>query len=59
MTYVKLIEKIAHLLEELVYLIAIIGYKIYQYRWLVLSLTILAVIFLGGLIGYGYRVSQL
>ena len=59
MAYVKLIEKIAHLFEELVYLIAIIGYKIYQYRGLVLALTILAVIILGGLIGYGYRVSQI
>lgn len=52
MLAIALIEKISHLFTESLYLIAIVLYKAFEYRWLLLTLTFLAVLFLGGLFTY-------
>ena len=52
MLLIKSVEVITYLIQELLYLIAIVLYKAFEYRWLLLTLTFLAVLFLGGLFTY-------
>lgn len=52
MLLIKSIEVITYLIQEFLCLIAIVLYKAFEYRWLLLTLTFLAVLFLGGLFTY-------
>lgn len=52
MLLIKSVEVITYLIQEILCLIAIVLYKVFEYRWLLLTLTFLAVLFLGGLFTY-------
>lgn len=52
MLLIKSVEVITYLIQEILCLIAIALYKAFEYRWLLLTLTFLAVLFLGGLFTY-------
>lgn len=52
MLLIKSVEVITYLIQEILCLIAIVLYKAFEYRWLLLTLTFLAVLFLGGLFTY-------
>lgn len=52
MSTITLIEKISHLFTELLYLIAIVLYKAFEYRWLLLTFVFFAICLLGGLMTY-------
>ena len=52
MLLIKSVEVITYLIQEILSLIAIALYKAFEYRWLLLTLTFLAVLFLGGLFTY-------
>ncbi len=52
MLLIKSVEAITYLIQEILCLIAIVLYKAFEYRWLLLTLTFLAVLFLGGLFTY-------
>ena len=52
MNAITLIEKISHLITELLYLIAIVLYQAWQYRQLILFFMIMATLFLTSLYMY-------
>lgn len=52
MLAIALIEKISHLFTELLYLITIVLYKAFEYRWLLLTFVFFAICLLGGLMTY-------
>lgn len=52
MLAITLIEKISHLFTELLYLIAIVLYKAFEYRWILLTFVFLTICLLGGLMTY-------
>lgn len=52
MLLIKSVEVITYLIQEILCLIAIVLYKAFEYRWLLLTLAFLAVLFLGGLFTY-------
>lgn len=52
MLLIKSVEVITYLIQEILCLIAIALYKAFEYRWLLLTLAFLAVLFLGGLFTY-------
>ena len=52
MLAITLIEKISHLITELLYLIAIVLYQAWQYRQLILFFMVMATLFLTSLYMY-------
>lgn len=52
MALIKILDQVAYLIQEVVYLFAIIGYKTYQYRCLIATVLFIGVCFIGGLCVY-------
>lgn len=52
MLLIKSIEVITYLIQEFLYLIAIVLYKAFEYRWLLLTFVFFAICLLGGLMVY-------
>ena len=52
MLAITLIEKISHLFTESLYLIAIVLYEVFEYRWLLLTFLFFTICLLGGLMTY-------
>ena len=52
MALIKILDQVVYLIQEVVYLFAIIGYKAYQYRWLIAAVLFIGVCFIGGLCVY-------
>lgn len=53
MVLIKFLELVVKALEELVYLVAIILFQLWQYRVLILTLVLMGSLFLVSLITYG------
>lgn len=56
MLLIKILDQVAYIIQEVVYLFAIIGYKAWQYRWLIATVLFIGVCFIGGL--YVYCMQQ-
>jgi hypothetical protein len=52
MLLIKSVEVITYLIQEILCLIAIVLYKAFEYRWLLLTFVFFAICLLGGLMGY-------
>lgn len=53
MVLIKFLELVVKALEELVYLVAIILFQLWQYRVIILTLVVMGSLFLVSLITYG------
>ena len=58
MNTIKLIDTIAHVLTELLYLIAIVLYQAWQYRQLIIFALFMTFMALGGLYVYCLQTSM-
>ena len=52
MLLIKSVEVITYLIQEFLCLIAIVLYKAFEYRWLLLTFLFFSICFLGGLMTY-------
>lgn len=52
MLLIKSVEVITYLIQEILCLIAIVLYKAFEYRWLLLTFVFFAICLLGGLMTY-------
>ena len=53
MVVIKFLESVVKALEELVYLVAIILFQLWQYRVIILTLAVMGALFLASFIAYG------
>lgn len=53
MLLIKVLDQLSIMFTEFVYMMACVIYKIYQYRWLMLTLLFLGGLFFYGLFEYG------
>lgn len=53
MVVIKFLESVVKALEELVYLLAIILFQLWQYRVIILTLAVMGSLFLASFIAYG------
>ena len=52
MLLIKSVEVITYLIQEILFLIAIVLYKAFEYRWILLTFVFLTICLLGGLMTY-------
>ena len=52
MLLIKSVEVITYLIQEILCLIAIVLYKTFEYRWILLTFVFLTICLLGGLMTY-------
>lgn len=52
MLLIKSVEVITYLIQEILCLIAIVLYKVFEYRWLLLTFVFFTICLLGGLMTY-------